>query len=93
MPNHSKDYFDTERNKDYKTNPIPSYYIGKRYKYEARKVVSDFELGFNCGNAITYLIRSNNKHSDPRECIQKAINHLKFELEELEYKLNTKDNV
>ena len=36
---------------------IPDYYIGKNYKYEARKVVSDWELSYNVGNAVTYLLR------------------------------------
>ena len=63
----------------------PEYYIGKRYKIEARKVVSDFDLSFNIGNAVTYLLRHKNKHKDPRECINKAIKHLIYELEELNY--------
>jgi len=66
-----------------KDNRIPSYYIGKRYKIEARKVIEDFELSYNVGNATTYLLRANRKHDSPIECIQKAINHLEFELEKL----------
>ena len=66
-----------------KDNRIPSYYIGKRYKYEARKVIEDFELSYNTGTAVTYLLRAERKHASPIECIQKAINHLQFELDKL----------
>ena len=63
---------------------IPSYYIGRHYKYEARKVVEDFDLTYNCGTAVMYLLRANRKHSSPIDCIKKAIAHLEFELEKLE---------
>ena len=66
-----------------KDNRIPSYYKGIRYGYEARKVIEDFELSYNIGNATTYLLRANRKHKSPIECIQKAINHLEFELDKL----------
>jgi len=66
-----------------KGNRIPSYYIGTRYKIEARKVIEDFELTYNTGTAVTYLLRSERKHASPIECIQKAINHLEFELDKL----------
>lgn len=67
---------------------IPNYYIGKNYKYEARKVISDWELSWNIGNAVTYLLRANFKHNRPEECIEKAIHHLQFELEELKLNKN-----
>ena len=60
---------------------IPNYYIGKVYGYVARKIIEDYDLGFNVGNAVTYLLRANNKHKSPIECIEKAINHLYFELD------------
>ncbi|QDP59970.1 MAG: hypothetical protein Tp178DCM178821_37 [Prokaryotic dsDNA virus sp.] len=63
---------------------IPDYYIGKIYGYEARKVVEDFNLNYNIGSTVTYLLRANNKHETPKECIKKAINHLYFELERIE---------
>ena len=66
-----------------KKNRIPSYYIGSRYKIEARKVIEDFDLSYNVGTACTYLMRANRKHKSPSECIQKAINHLEFELDKL----------
>lgn len=44
------------------TKKIPDYYIGKRYKYEARKVVEDFQAdNYNLGTAITYLLRAGKK--------------------------------
>ena len=64
-------------------NRIPSYYIGRRYKIEARKVIEDFDLSYNVGTACSYLMRANRKHKSPIECIQKAINHLEFELDKL----------
>ena len=66
-----------------KDNRIPGYYIGKRYKIEARKVIEDFELSYNTGVAVSYLLRAERKHKSPIECIQKAINHLEFELDKL----------
>ena len=66
-----------------KNNRIPSYYIGRRYKIEARKVIEDFDLSYNVGTACSYLMRANRKHDSPIECIQKAINHLEFELDKL----------
>jgi hypothetical protein len=88
---HSKYYYDYTRNInenkdnsiDYKSTPIPHYYIGKIYGYEARKVVEDWNLSFNVGTAVSYLLRSSYKHDSPFEDIQKAINHLKFELDKL----------
>jgi hypothetical protein len=66
-----------------KNNRIPIYYIGRRYKIEARKVIEDFDLSYNLGTAVTYLLRADRKHDSPIECIQKAINHLEFELDKL----------
>jgi len=69
-----------------KNENIPHYYIGKHHKYEARKVIEDFELSYNIGTATTYLLRSANKHKSPVECIEKAIAHLQFELDKLKLK-------
>ena len=75
------------------TNKIPNYYIGKYYKYKARKVIADWELSYNVGNSVTYLLRCGKKteagmnNLDKHiEDIKKAIHHLEFELEELEKK-------
>ena len=66
-----------------KENRIPSYYIGTRYKIEARKVIEDFDLSYNVGTAVTYLLRAEKKHATPIQCIEKAIAHLEFELDKL----------
>ena len=87
----SKYYYDYTRNideskeysVDYESNPIPNYYIGSTYGYEARKVCEDWDLSYNIGTAVTYLLRSSYKHDSPYDCIQKAINHLNFELDKL----------
>ena len=87
----SKYYYDYTRNIDdskeytidYESNPIPNYYIGSTYGYEARKVVEDWDLSYNVGVAVSYLLRCNYKHESPFEDIQKAINHLQFELDKL----------
>ncbi len=70
---------------DYKANPEPSYYSGKKYGYSARKVVEDFQPdSYNLGTAITYLLRAGNKPDNPaKQDIQKEINHLHFELDRL----------
>ena len=65
-----------------KDNRIPHYYIGNN-GYEARKVVSGFDLSYNIGTAVTYLLRAEKKHSKPIDCITKAIAHLEFELEKI----------
>ena len=65
---------------------IPNYYIGKVYGYEARKIIEDYNLSYNVGNAVTYLLRAENKHKTPIECIEKAINHLEFELDKINNK-------
>jgi len=70
---------------------IPKYYIGKTYKYEASKVVSDFDLNYNIGTAVTYLLRAgkkvyvdNSEKESLKADIRKAIDHLNFELLELD---------
>ena len=50
----------------------------------AKDVVSNFDLSYNIGTAVTYLLRAKNKHQDGGvEDIRKAINHLHFELERI----------
>ena len=69
---------------NYKDNPEPSYYTGKKYGYSARRVVEDFDLSYNVGTACSYLLRAGKKEGNPTEQdIQKAINHLHFELDKL----------
>jgi len=69
---------------DYKETTEPSYYSGTKYGYSARKVVEDFDLSYNLGTAVSYILRSGKKDGNPAEQdIQKAINHLHFELDKL----------
>tara|TARA_R110001606_G_scaffold103240_1_gene225930 strand:- start:376 stop:636 length:261 start_codon:yes stop_codon:yes gene_type:complete len=76
---------------DYKQTTEPSYYSGQKYGYSARKVVEDFELSYNVGTAVSYLLRAGKKEGNPAEQdIQKAINHLHFELDKLFKKSDTK---
>ena len=73
-----------------KKNEIPEYYKGKN-GYMAKDVVSNFDLTYNVGTAVTYLLRAKNKHNDGGvEDIRKAINHLHFELDKLYKKSDTK---
>ena len=60
----------------------PKYYNGLN-NYTAREVVENFDLNYNLGTAVTYLLRAFSKHPDPKEDIQKAIDHLNFELQRL----------
>ena len=75
---------------DYSKEKTPNFYIGKVYGYEARKVVEDFDLSYNIGTATTYLLRAKRKHETSVDCIQKAINHLEFELDKIK---NEKTNL
>tara|TARA_R110002096_G_scaffold49685_4_gene131060 strand:- start:983 stop:1240 length:258 start_codon:yes stop_codon:yes gene_type:complete len=69
---------------DYKEQTEPEYYQGSKYGYSARKVVEDFDLSYNVGTACSYLLRSGKKENNSAEQdIQKAINHLHFELDKL----------
>jgi len=61
----------------------PEYYNGKN-GYTAREVVENFDLNYNLGTACTYILRAYRKHKTPNECLEKAIDHLKFELEKLQ---------
>ena len=79
------------KKEDYKNNPEPHYYTGKKYGYSARCVVEDFDLSYNVGTACSYLLRAGKKEGNPAEQdIQKAINHLHFELDRLYKETETK---
>ena len=62
---------------------IPEYYKGKN-GYQARRVVENFDLNYNLGTSVTYILRAYHKHDTAVDCIRKAIHHLEFELESLE---------
>tara|TARA_R110000803_G_scaffold50347_3_gene104477 strand:+ start:247 stop:549 length:303 start_codon:yes stop_codon:yes gene_type:complete len=92
----SKHYYETDRNlnnekqminpKMLKTKEelgierVPEYYKGKN-GYEARKVCDNFDLPYHIATATTYILRAYHKHETPVDCLQKAINHLQFEIE------------
>lgn len=60
----------------------PSHYVDGR-KYEPRKVISDWGLNFNLGNAVKYISRAGRK-GDAIEDLKKAIQYILFEVEDLE---------
>ena len=79
------------KKEDYKQHPEPHYYTGKLYGYSARNIVDDFDLSYNCGTAVSYILRAGRKEGNPAEQdIQKAINHLHFELDKLYKQSETK---
>lgn len=59
-----------------------SYYAQGR-KYEPVKVIRDWELNFNLGSAVKYIARLGRKSSDKTTDLQKAIDYLQEELEEV----------
>lgn len=60
----------------------PSHYTEGR-KYELRKVIADWGLNFNLGNAVKYISRAGRKE-DKIEDLRKAIQYIEFEIEELD---------
>lgn len=60
----------------------PAHYAEGR-KYEPRKVIADWGLNFNLGNAVKYVARAGRK-GDKIEDLRKAIQYIEFEIEELE---------
>ena len=60
----------------------PNYYKGTYYKLEAHEVIEDFVgNNYNLGVAVAYLLRAGKKEdNDMSKDIQKAIDHLNFEL-------------
>lgn len=61
-------------------NPQPPYYFG-RFGLEVKDVIASFELGYNIGTAVAYLLRAGRKPGNPRKKdLQKAIDHITFEI-------------
>lgn len=67
-----------------------SHYTEGR-KYEPRKVIADWGLNFNLGNAVKYISRAGRK-GDKIEDLQKAIQYIEFELEELDPNYMSSEN-
>ena len=78
MKEKSEYYFDTDRNKA--IDNTPHYYKGMVYGYKAFDIIEDYKLNYNCATALSYILRSDRKHESPQECIEKAIEHLKNEV-------------
>lgn len=68
-----KENFDTISN--------PAHYTQGR-KYEPRKVIEDWKLGFYTGNAVKYISRAGRK-GDAVEDMRKAVQYLNWEIERL----------
>ena len=63
-------------------NPIkPDHYKGNRF--EAIDIIEDYELGFNLGNVIKYVLRAGKKN-DKLEDFKKAEWYIKREIELME---------
>lgn len=75
---------DFDGDNKYDSVSSPSHYIEGR-KYEPRKVITDWGLNFNLGNAVKYLSRAGRK-GDKIEDLRKAIQYIEFEIEESEGK-------
>ena len=76
----SKYYYDYDRNKEFNT---PDYYIGLD-GLKAIDVIHQFDLSYDLGVSVSYLLRCKNKHNDEGvECINKAIDHLNYELKKI----------
>lgn len=76
----------SESKKDFDPIHRPAHYAEGR-KYEPRKVIADWDLNFNLGNAVKYISRAGRKN-DKTEDLKKAIQYLEFEIEELLEKEN-----
>lgn len=60
----------------------PSHYQGK--KFEVIDIIEDFELGFNLGNAIKYILRSGKKNLSIED-LKKSVWYLQREISNLSY--------
>tara|TARA_R100000654_G_scaffold14014_1_gene30292 strand:+ start:4104 stop:4379 length:276 start_codon:yes stop_codon:yes gene_type:complete len=88
MEGKSKYYYDSCRNKECENEcdndcKIPAYYVGKKGMM-AKDVCWEFDLSYNIGTAVTYLLRCKRKHETPTNCLKKAIAHIEFEINNIE---------
>jgi hypothetical protein len=58
----------------------PSHYQGN--KFEAIDIIEDYNLNFNLGNAVKYILRAGKKN-DLKEDLQKAVWYLQREISRL----------
>jgi hypothetical protein len=75
--------FQNAKSKGYETVDHPEHYGGKDNPYEAIKVIEAWMLGFNLGNCIKYIARSEWK-GDELEDLKKARWYLDREISTLE---------
>ena len=64
----------------------PDHYGGKENPYEPRKIIKHYKLTPNLANVIKYVLRAGIKFPTLQgkiDDLQKAINYLKFEIEDL----------
>jgi hypothetical protein len=62
----------------------PAYYGGKDNPHEPIKIIEYYELNFNMGNVVKYILRAGLKTPDKIEDLKKAIWYLGREIENLE---------
>ena len=68
---------------------IPSYY--NKANMSVIDIIDEYELNFNKGNIIKYILRSGKKSKDTEiQDIQKAIRYCQMEIERLNKKLSKK---
>lgn len=79
-----KDEVIIDKDKKWIGGKIPDYYIGNK-GLEAIEVIHQFNLSYDLGSACSYILRAKKKHQDGgKECITKAIEHLKYELRKID---------
>lgn len=72
----------TEEDMDNNFNHRDYYEDGRQY--EPRKVISDWGLNFNLGNAVKYISRAGRKKEETKlEDLMKAKTYLEYEIEEV----------
>ena len=60
----------------------PDHYGGDQNPFEPIKVIQHYNLNFERGNAIKYILRAGKKN-DEIEDLEKAATYLKFEIDKL----------
>jgi hypothetical protein len=66
----------TSQTKEEMVNHPKHYQSGK---FEVIDIIEDFNLGFNLGNSVKYILRSNKKHNE-LEDLKKAVWYLQREI-------------
>lgn len=84
------EYDRSKNSDDFDAVSHPSHYTEGR-KYEPRKVIADWGLNFNLGNAVKYISRAGRK-GDKIEDLRKAIQYIEFEIEELDPNYMSSEN-